>query len=216
MSLASYQDRHNPKPFPLQGMSRPLTNNAEPEEQQLAMLIVPDKTLQKEPEREGSKRPREGKRQRGGRGFAAVRMGEAHEWPVEEGIATRISSHFGFRKDPFTGKRAFHAGIDIPAPVGTGVLASADGVVETVATHARLGKYIKIKHDEKTYTLYGHLKATLVKQGQKVEVGDKIGRIGSSGRSTGPHLDFSIRKDGKPVNPTKYLEIPASLTASAK
>lgn len=131
------------------------------------------------------------------------------EWPVERSLRQRISSLFGFRKDPFTGKRAFHKGIDIAAPVGTKVLAAADGVVKTVTTHPRLGKYVHVAHADGSYTLYGHLSTTDVRVGKKVQAGDVLGKVGSSGRSTGPHLDFSVRRGEEAVNPLPLLAVPA-------
>ncbi len=131
------------------------------------------------------------------------------EWPVERSLRQRISSYFGFRKDPFTGKHAFHKGIDIAAPIGTKVLAAAGGVVETVTTHPRLGKYVKVVHADDSYALYGHLSKTDVRAGKKVKAGDLLGKVGSSGRSTGPHLDFSLRRGEEAVNPLPLLAVPA-------
>lgn len=125
-------------------------------------------------------------------------------WPVAE-AHFRISSPFGPRTHPVTGKRDFHAGIDIPAPQGTPVLAYADGEVTAVGEHRNLGRYVKITHDDGTYSLYGHLSKWTAQQGARVSAGEKIGLVGSTGRSTGPHLDFSIRRDGKPFNPMKVL-----------
>ncbi len=137
-----------------------------------------------------------------------------YQWPLKLDDDQRITSPFGERKDPFTGKRAFHAGVDIAAPVGTPVLASAAGSVETVGTHARLGKYVKVKHDGVMSSVYGHMSATKVRKGQQVKAGQVIGAVGNTGRSTGPHLDFSLRKNGKPVNPIPQLELPDHLTTT--
>lgn len=127
-------------------------------------------------------------------------------WPVEGDRYTRISSGFGYRKHPITGRRDFHAGIDIPAPQGTPVLAAAAGEVSEVSQHSRLGKYVKILHADGSYTLYGHLKRWTAREGDTVQAGDRIGLVGSTGRSTGPHLDFSYRQpDGTPVNPMQRL-----------
>lgn len=125
-------------------------------------------------------------------------------WPVA-GPHTRISSPYGPRKHPVTGKQDFHAGIDIPAPQGTSVLAAAGGEVTAVGEHPNLGRYVKITHADGSYSLYGHLQRWTTRTGARVEAGEVIGRVGSTGRSTGPHLDFSIRKDGKPFNPMKLL-----------
>lgn len=126
-------------------------------------------------------------------------------WPVDGDDYTRISSAFGIRRHPVTGKQGFHAGIDIPAPVGTPVIAALDGEVTGVGTHKNLGRFVKITHADGTYALYGHLSKQSVKMGMKVHSGRRIGSVGSTGRSTGPHLDFSIRKEGKPINPMPLL-----------
>jgi murein DD-endopeptidase MepM/ murein hydrolase activator NlpD len=125
-------------------------------------------------------------------------------WPVE-GDHLRISSPFGYRTHPITGKRAFHAGIDIPAPQGTAVLAAADGEVTGIGEHPRLGRYVKVSHADGTYSLYGHLQKAEASMGAVVKAGERIGRVGSTGRSTGPHLDFSIRQAGKPFDPMRVL-----------
>lgn len=128
----------------------------------------------------------------------------AYVWPVAN-AHYRISSPYGYRKHPITGKRAFHAGIDIPAPTGTNVLAAMDGEVADVGEHARLGRYVKVSHNDGTYSLYGHLQKWTTQIGRAVKAGDVIGKVGSTGRSTGPHLDFSIRRDGKSFNPMQVL-----------
>lgn len=125
-------------------------------------------------------------------------------WPVA-GAHMDISSGYGYRKHPITGQRAFHAGIDIPAPMGTEVLAAISGQVATVGEHPRLGRYVRIDHADGTYSLYGHLQEWDAKTGTQVAAGDVIGKVGSTGRSTGPHLDFSIRRDGKPFNPMQIF-----------
>lgn len=125
-------------------------------------------------------------------------------WPVADAHFT-ISSPYGPRRHPITGKQDFHAGIDIPAPQGTKVLAAADGEVTAVGEHPRLGRFVRIAHADGSYSLYGHLQRWTTKPGTAVRAGDRIGLVGSTGRSTGPHLDFSIRKDGKPFNPMSVL-----------
>lgn len=125
-------------------------------------------------------------------------------WPVADAHYA-ISSGYGYRKHPITGKRAFHAGIDIPAPAGTDVLAAIGGEVTGVGEHPRLGRYVKVSHADGTYSLYGHLQKWLAKYGAQVKAGDIIGKVGSTGRSTGPHLDFSIRRGGKPFDPMSVL-----------
>lgn len=134
----------------------------------------------------------------------AVDKALSYVWPVADAHYA-ISSGYGYRKHPVTGKRAFHAGIDIPAPAGTNVLAAIDGEVTGVGEHPRLGRYVKVSHADGTYSLYGHLQKWQAKQGDAVKAGDVIGKVGNTGRSTGPHLDFSIRRDGKPFNPMTVL-----------
>lgn len=116
-----------------------------------------------------------------------------------------ISSPFGVRNDPFTSKLSFHTGIDIPAKSGTSVKAAMSGKVYATGTSSVGGKYILIEHSNGFYTYYGHLSKILVKKGAKVGSGAKIALSGNTGRSTGPHLHFEIRKDGKYTNPQFYL-----------
>lgn len=134
-------------------------------------------------------------------------------WPVAKDAGQWISSPFGWRDDPYTKEQAFHAGVDIAVPVGTTVRATSAGEVTGIGTHPRLGRYVKITHagDEETYSLYGHLKGWDVKQGDTVRLGEKIGEVGMTGRTTGAHLDYSLRREGKPVDPMKYLSVPNKL-----
>ncbi len=116
-----------------------------------------------------------------------------------------ISSGFGYRRDPFTGKRRFHEGIDISNRPGTPVVAPADGVVIFAGREAGYGNLIIISHGYGITTRYGHLKKIFVKVGQKVQRGDIIGEIGNTGRSTGPHLHYEVRVYNRPVNPMNYI-----------
>jgi murein DD-endopeptidase MepM/ murein hydrolase activator NlpD len=116
-----------------------------------------------------------------------------------------FSHGFGWRKDPMTGKRQFHRGIDIVADSGTPIRAPADGVITRTARVADYGKMIDMSHGFGYSTRYGHMSEILVREGQKVRRGDVIGRIGSTGRSTGPHLHYEVFRDGRRVNPWKYL-----------
>lgn len=135
----------------------------------------------------------------------AVTQKDSYSWPLDPEAPQYISSPFGYRSDPFTRERAYHAGIDIAAQKGTAVLAAAEGVVSRTGSHPRLGKFVRIDHAENEYSLYGHLSKIHVMQGQNIDAREQIGQVGSTGRSTGPHLDFSIRKNGEAVNPEKYL-----------
>jgi murein DD-endopeptidase MepM/ murein hydrolase activator NlpD len=127
-------------------------------------------------------------------------------WPVPGHMM--ISSDFGLRTDPFTGKEAGHNGIDIPAPEGTPIVAAESGTVITAGQVTGFGNCIILDHGSNIWTLYGHIMdgGILVSNGQKVEKGQQIARVGSTGRSTGPHLHFGVYKDGKPINPHTYLK----------
>ncbi len=117
-----------------------------------------------------------------------------------------ITSVFGYRRDPFTGKRAFHEGIDISTQFGQKVHATADGIVVKTAYSKRgYGYYVIIDHSFGFSTLYAHLSKILVKPGQKVKRWDVIGLVGSTGKSTAPHLHYEVRVYGKPVNPMLYI-----------
>ncbi len=116
-----------------------------------------------------------------------------------------IGYNYGMRKDPFTGKRDFHPGIDIAAPNGTPVNAPADGIVTTAGRLAGYGKTLIISHGDEVVTLYGHLEGFKVRAGQRIKRGDVIGNVGSTGRSTGPHLHYEVIIRGKHVNPLDYI-----------
>jgi murein DD-endopeptidase MepM/ murein hydrolase activator NlpD len=117
-----------------------------------------------------------------------------------------ISSSFGWRRSPFTGKRQFHNAIDMAGRRGTPILATADGVVSRVVRNAALGRAVTLDHGNGIQTTYGHLDKVLVKKGKRVERGEKIALMGSSGkRSTGPHLHYAVKLDGKYVNPWNYM-----------
>ncbi len=111
-----------------------------------------------------------------------------------------ITSGFGYRRDPFTGKIKFHRGIDIAAPIGTVIRASLDGRVAFVGYDPVIGNYMLIKHQIGYSSLYGHLHKVLVKRGYIVKRGQRIGLVGNSGRSTGPHVHFELRKNGIAIN----------------
>ena len=123
--------------------------------------------------------------------------------PVESGW---ISSRFGYRTDPLTGKRNFHAGVDFAGPSGSKVVAVAAGVVVTAKYKKALGNTVEINHGNGYTTRYAHNKVNLVKAGDTVKKGQAIALLGSSGRSTGPHVHFEVLIDGKSVNPAKYVE----------
>jgi len=122
--------------------------------------------------------------------------------PVEKGW---LSSHYGYRADPFTGKKAFHHGVDIAGKSGTVVLAAASGLVTIASKKNGYGFLIEIDHGDSYVTRYGHNKEMLVKVGNLVKQGEPIAKMGSTGRSTGPHVHFEVLRNGKKVNPRRYL-----------
>lgn len=121
-------------------------------------------------------------------------------------LSGRITSDFGIRNDPFDGKKARHEGTDIAAPKGTKIVAAAGGTVSYVGyDDDGYGKYLKITHSDKVMTLYAHCSEILVSKGDNITAGQTIALVGSTGQSTGNHLHFEIRIDGKAVNAMWYL-----------
>jgi murein DD-endopeptidase MepM/ murein hydrolase activator NlpD len=116
-----------------------------------------------------------------------------------------ITSKFGYRRSPFTGKREFHKGLDIANSKGTPVVATANGVVSFTGRKGFLGKVIVIDHGHGIVTRYAHLDKIISEQGVHVHRGEVIGHLGNTGRSTGPHLHYEVRLNGVPMNPTKYI-----------
>lgn len=123
-------------------------------------------------------------------------------WPA----IAEITDKFGYRKDPFTRRTKYHEGIDIGADYGTSIKAAAGGRVILAERTGGTGRTVKIDHGRGIVTLYGHASKLLVKAGQMVKKGDVIARVGSSGRSTGPHLHFQVLLYGTPVDPLQYLD----------
>lgn len=117
-----------------------------------------------------------------------------------------ISSGFGYRTDPFNGHAAFHAGLDFKGPVGAPIFAAANGKVSFAGVKQGYGNCVEIDHGNGLLTRYAHMSRLGAKVGQKVSAGDVIGAIGSTGRSTGPHLHFEVRIHDHPVNPRPFLE----------
>ena len=115
-----------------------------------------------------------------------------------------MSSGYGVRRDPVYGTRKFHEGLDFAAPTGTPVYATADGVVEVAERTGGYGNCIDIAHGYNYLTRYAHLSEILVAQGQQVKRGELIGKVGSTGKSTGPHLHYEVRFKNEPQNPVNY------------
>ena len=129
-------------------------------------------------------------------------LGELFIYPIRG----RLTSPFGYRKDPFTGVRSFHSGIDLAAPTGTAVKATLDGKIAETGFNRIFGNYVIITHDRGYQSLYGHLSAIYVKRGQYVTQGTAVGAVGNTGYSTGPHLHLSIYKNGSLINPFSVLK----------
>jgi murein DD-endopeptidase MepM/ murein hydrolase activator NlpD len=125
-----------------------------------------------------------------------------HE-PIPEGW---FSSNFGYRVDPFTGMRTFHEGIDFPALRGTTITAAASGKVIFAGQHPEYGKMVDIDHGNGLVTRYAHASQLLVKEGDLVLRGQAIAKVGTTGRSTGPHLHYEVRLNGTPQNPARFFE----------
>jgi len=124
-------------------------------------------------------------------------------WPI---IGGWISSHFGYRADPFTGRGAFHAGLDFAAPPGTKVITTGPGVVSFAGYKDGYGNVVEVTHPTGYVTRYGHNSRNVVREGQTVQKGQAIAIIGSTGRSTGTHVHFEVERDGKKLNPIGYLD----------
>ena len=126
-------------------------------------------------------------------------------WPI---IGGWISSHFGYRSDPFTGHGAFHAGVDFAGPTGSRVISTGPGFVSFSGYKNGYGNVVEITHPTGYITRYGHNSRNLVREGQTVQKGDAIAVIGSTGRSTGTHVHFEVERDGNRLNPMRYLSAP--------
>lgn len=122
-----------------------------------------------------------------------------------------VSSEFGLRPSPFeTGDYEIHEGMDLAGPVGEPVLATADGMVAEASYDSGYGYHVKIKHDSSYTTLYGHLSQLSVTSGRRINRGEVVGYLGSTGRSSGPHLHYGIYRKGEAVNPRYYLHLNSS------
>ena len=125
----------------------------------------------------------------------------------------RVTSGFGIRNDPFTGQLAMHEGLDFVADIGSPIIATAAGTVTRSAWDASYGNVVEVSHIEGFITRYAHLSKRLVEVGQKVQRGDTIAQLGSTGRSTGPHLHYEVIRNDRVLNPTQML-LQTTTTAS--
>ena len=143
----------------------------------------------------------------GWRKMDALPSGVMVSVPSEKPLVTfRYSSPFGVRVDPFNHTAAMHPGLDMAAPTGTPVYATADGVVSRAEPAGGYGNLVQLEHGKGLETRYGHLSQILVHDGQHVKRGDLIALVGSTGRSTGSHLHYEVRIDERPVNPMPFLQ----------
>lgn len=117
-----------------------------------------------------------------------------------------VTSNFGYRDHPTIGRYAPHGGVDIAADKGAQVLAFADGVVDSVGEDRDFGKYLYLTHPNGVTTFYAHCSTVCVKKGEQVQVGQRVAQVGSTGKSTGPHLHFEVRLDGVRLDPLHYIE----------
>ena len=133
--------------------------------------------------------------------------------PTEEPVrGGRVGSPFGFRIDPLTGRSALHTGLDFPADTGTAILAAAGGVVVVQEYHPAYGNMVEIDHGNDLITRYAHSSRVFFKKGDIVKRGQKIAEVGSTGRSTGPHLHFEVWVSGVPQDPSRFLAAGENLT----
>lgn len=133
---------------------------------------------------------------------ASVGVAVPSRRPIE---AMSLSSSYGMRVHPITGRVARHNGIDIPAPHGTPIYATADGIVGRAQRLGGYGNYVEIEHGNMIQTRYGHMSSYIVRPGQQVKRGEIVGYVGSTGRSTGNHLHYEVRIEGAPVNPMPFV-----------
>lgn len=140
----------------------------------------------------------------------------AHDQHAEHGddlgleISGRVSSAYGWRRDPFTGGSRFHGGIDLAARYGTDVPVAADGVVVAAGEHGAYGLTVVVRHGDGYQTRYAHLSSIDVQEGATVDKGTRVGRVGSTGRSTAPHLHFEVLKGGQRIDPDRFVKNLAS------
>jgi murein DD-endopeptidase MepM/ murein hydrolase activator NlpD len=154
-------------------------------------------------------------------GLSLARMDALHRGlqgipQVVPAASSRISSGFGYRTDPFAGSPAFHAGLDFTGPTGAPIYSAASGKVAFAGHRPGYGNVVEINHGNGLRTRYAHMSAFRARSGESVKAGQVIGAVGSTGRSTGPHLHFEVRHNGQPVNPRPFLEIAPNVLEKAR
>ncbi len=125
--------------------------------------------------------------------------------PTQRPVNGYITSGFGYRSHPLTGKKEFHKGLDVRAPRGSPIISPANGIVLSTNRNAGYGRMVVVDHGYGIVTRYGHVSKFFVKPGQRVKRGDRLATVGSTGRTTGPHLHYEVIRNGIAVNPTRYL-----------
>ena len=139
------------------------------------------------------------------RGRTVFSRGDVNVLPGLWPVTGPLMAGFGERTDPFSGEGARHTGVDIAAPMGTPVKATADGVVISAGWNGGYGRCVIVDHGNGYQTWYGHLSAIVAMQGQEIRQGDELGKVGMTGRATGPHLHYEVRIHSTPVNPYRFL-----------
>ncbi|MDP9171127.1 MAG: M23 family metallopeptidase [Acidobacteriota bacterium] len=140
-----------------------------------------------------------------GRGRSIFSRNDVNILPVGWPINGRLMDGYGHRSDPFSGEGAMHTGVDISAPFGTAVKATADGIVVHASWNTGYGRCVIVDHGNGYQTWYAHLSGTTVREGDEVRQGEVVGQVGSTGKSTGPHLHYEVRVHSTPVNPYRFL-----------
>lgn len=142
----------------------------------------------------------------GGGGFGVSSLLTPAPAPEPHAHLEGQTSGFGERRDPFTGERTLHGGVDLAAPEGTPIPAAKDGVVIAAGPRGGYGNAVEIQHPDGTTTLYGHASEVMVTPGTSVKAGDPIALVGQTGRSTGPHLHLELRREGHRLDPVQALK----------
>ncbi len=138
-------------------------------------------------------------------GVEPMPVGDGWTWPLPSGEMGTVSSDFGHRADPLSGADTEHHGVDLAAPAGTAVLAARGGTVTHAGPKGGYGNLVEVEHAGGLVTRYAHQDAVHVSPGDAVRAGDSLGTVGSTGKSTGPHLHFEVRQDGVALNPRAVL-----------